>query len=148
MDLVDTKSKEMPFKEAWFPKCWLVFCFHGLPSDTPAVQLVSGMGTTAMKKNLEALMANSTRTNRRLARELDSPSVISVEGCSSVDGTSGKRRRADTQQVQHVVKMEVATLDPDAVLDRQIKTAEKRLEMLVKMFQTHTRIARRQKSSC
>ena len=66
--------------------------------------------------------------------------MMFVEGCSSVDGTNGKRRRADTQQVQHVVKMEAPTLDPDAVLDRQIKTEEKRLELLVKMFpDTHVK---------
>lgn len=29
MEVVHQKSKEMAFKENWFPKCWLVFIFHG-----------------------------------------------------------------------------------------------------------------------
>ena len=42
--------------------------------------------------------------------------------------------------MQHVVKMEAAILEPDAVLDRQIKTPEKRLELFVKIFpDTHVK---------
>jgi hypothetical protein len=135
MESVVQKSKEMGFKENWFPECWLVFVFFGLPSARPAVQLSSGMGVPNSATNLEAVMTNSSAVNRRLARELDeSPTVRSTDGSTS--GPSSKRQRIS--EVKHVV---VVQDNADTQLDRRIKAAESKLELLSKMFpDTHQRV--------
>jgi hypothetical protein len=73
MEEVHRKSREMSFKENWFPKCWLVFVFHSLPAPHAerAFQLLSGISTDTPKRSLEEVVASSSAMNRRLGRQLD-----------------------------------------------------------------------------
>jgi hypothetical protein len=53
---------EARFKENWFPKCWLVFVFHGLPAPPVerAVELLSGITTETPKRHYEEVSGNSS----------------------------------------------------------------------------------------
>ena len=129
MEEVHRKSKEMGFKENWFPKCWLVFVFHGLPAppEERAVQLLSGMTTDTPKRRYEEVSANSSAANRRLARELDADGSC---GGSTGDRNS-KRQRGDDRIIQHNVYVHESS---DTLLDRRIHTSMARLELLTKMY--------------
>jgi hypothetical protein len=77
MEAIEAVAKDKPFKDTWFPKMWLVFVHLGLPSSDPASQFCSGLASTSPKARLEEVCA-SNKTNRRLARELDTPSSTEV----------------------------------------------------------------------
>lgn len=114
MEAIEAIAKDKPFKDNWFPKMWLVFVYMGLPSPNPVSQLCSGLAPSSPKTRLEEVCA-SNKTNRRLARDLDTPSSSEA---ASVAGSEPPRKRSRASN-EHELTVHIEESE-GAVIQRKI----------------------------
>ena len=132
VEAIQKIASEKLFVNSWYPSCWLVFVYLGMPSGDAGIHFVSSK-VSGVRLGLDDIRELGAKNNRRAASELqDGPAnTKKVKQNPSRSEIVHKMEISDVQAKIEMLQLLISTLQSMNAAPEDVRSAQKQLVTLL-----------------